>query len=125
MHKFNNCNIKASSSRKHKPKSSNSKNSPKNHLNYDDFVISQFKNDKEFLKTCLKQSFNDYIKTGNKAYFIEALEKAVKAHGTTKIANATKLNRQNIYSLISKKHNPTLKSFKVLMGYFDLEIALK
>ncbi len=92
---------------------------------YEDFVIEQFKNDHDFLRLCLKKSFIDYVATDDKSYFLNILQKAVKAYGVSKIADKSGIARQHIYQICSKDSNPSLENFRLILKALGLKISLK
>ncbi len=98
---------------------------PRKHPSYDSLVITRFKNDPAFLRTCIRKSFEDYMGTGNKTYFLETLKQAVKAHGASELARKTGLNRQYIYEMVSERSNPTVVTFSAFLKAFGMEIDLR
>lgn len=55
----------------------------------------------------------------------QALADVVKAHGVADISEETGIARQAIYSMTSKKGNPTLQNVNKILNAIGLEITVK
>ena len=59
-------------------------------------------------------------------FFLVALKDVVEAQGGVgKVAQKTKLNRQNIYSMLSKQGNPEFRSLWTLLKGLGLKISVE
>lgn len=57
--------------------------------------------------------------------FLLALRNVIEAYGgIAKISKRTKLNRQNLYRILSKKGNPELLSIEALLEAVGLQLAV-
>ena len=85
----------------------------------------------------LKEAFADPIEAagylnvaledGNKELFLLALRNVAEARlgGMSKLAEATGLNRESLYRMLSGKGNPELKSLDKLLHALGLKIAVQ
>ena len=95
------------------------------HIRYEDFVASEFKRDSEFLKSCIKSAFENYKKDEQVYFLLETLRQAAEAKGIAKLAEETGLSRQYIYEMLSKKGNPTVKVFEVVLRAFGYRMTFQ
>jgi probable addiction module antidote protein len=57
--------------------------------------------------------------------FLLALRDVAEAHGgMTRLSETTKLNRENLYRMLSKKGNPELRSLGVLLHSLGFRLAV-
>lgn len=60
------------------------------------------------------------------AVFLLALRDVVQAQwGISALAKLTKLNRENLYDMLSEKGNPRLRSIATILDKLGLEMAFK
>lgn len=80
--------------------------SAKTTVRYDDFLIEQLKKDPRFLEAYLNEALSD--ETEDPRVILDMLRHVADASGgLTRLAKATKLNRQSLYRTLSSKHgNP-------------------
>ncbi len=74
----------------------------------------------EYLNACLED--------GDPRVFLLALRDVARARGgVAKLAEATELNREHLYRMLSENGNPELSSLEVLLGAlgFRLSVSLK
>ena len=57
--------------------------------------------------------------------FMDALSHIAKAKGVRQIAAQTKLNRENLYKLLSKDGNPTLTSLHAILDALGLKLSVE
>jgi len=58
--------------------------------------------------------------------FLLALRDVAQVHGgMAALAQATKLNRENLYEMLSKKGNPRLSSITAILDKLGLELAFR
>lgn len=65
------------------------------------------------------------IEENDEKYLARALSEIVKAHGTSKVAKATKLSRQALYKMFSPKGNPTMQSVNSVLGAVGLRMSIE
>jgi probable addiction module antidote protein len=70
---------------------------------------------------------NAAIEDGDKELFLLALRNVAEARlgGMSKLAEATGLNRESLYRMLSGKGNPELKSLDRLLHALGLKIAVQ
>ena len=68
---------------------------------------------------------NAALEDGNQEVFLMALRDVAKAHGLTRLARETSLNRENMYRILSDEGNPQLSSLKVLLDSLGLRLAVE
>ncbi|MGB5439184.1 MAG: addiction module antidote protein [Gammaproteobacteria bacterium] len=70
---------------------------------------------------------NAAIEDGDKALFLLALSNVAEARlgGMSKLAEATGLNRESLYRMLSGKGNPQLKSLDRLLHALGLKLAIE
>ena len=74
--------------------------------------------DPEYAAGYLTECFNE-----GEAVFLLGLRDVVEAHGGVgQLAKASKLNRESLYRLLSKKGNPTLTSLNMILDVLGLEL---
>ncbi|MDO8518986.1 MAG: transcriptional regulator [Deltaproteobacteria bacterium] len=66
------------------------------------------------------------LELGEPDVFLIALRNVAEAHGgLLKLSRKTKLNRANLYCMLSKKGNPELFSLELLLKSFGLRLAVE
>lgn len=95
------------------------------HVKYEDFIASEFKKDPEFLKACVKSAFENYKKDGEVYFLLETLRQAAEVKGISKLAAETGLSRQYLYEMLSKKGNPTVKVFELVLKAFGYRMVFQ
>jgi probable addiction module antidote protein len=68
---------------------------------------------------------NAALDDGSQDVFLMALRDVAKAHGLTRLARETALNRENMYRILSEEGNPQLSSLKALLDSLDLKLAIE
>lgn len=68
---------------------------------------------------------NAALEDGSQEVFLIALKDVAGAHGLTKLARETSLNRENIYRILSEEGNPQLSSLKALLDSLGLRLAVR
>src|SRR5258708_38006019 len=89
---------------------------------YDDYLIESLKDRRRaeaYLKAALEET--------DPRVFLLALRNVVQARGVSKVAAKSKLNRESLYKMLSKRGNPSLQSLSALLSGlgFRLTIASK
>lgn len=68
---------------------------------------------------------NAALEDGSQEVFLMALRDVAKAHGLTRLARETSLNRENMYRILSEEGNPQLSSLKALLDSMELKICIE
>jgi probable addiction module antidote protein len=68
---------------------------------------------------------NAALEDGVQEVFLMALRDVAKAHGLTRLARETALNRENMYRILSEEGNPQLSSLKALLDSLDLRLSIE
>jgi probable addiction module antidote protein len=87
---------------------------------YVDGLMDSLKNPEEaaaYLNTALED--------GSQKVFLMALRDVAEARGISRIARQAKLNRENLYRVLSKKGNPQLASLRSILKSVGLELAVE
>ena len=68
---------------------------------------------------------NAALEDGSPAVFLLALKDVANVHGgVAKVAQATKLNRESLYRMLSEDGNPTVNSLNALLQSLGLRLAV-
>lgn len=65
------------------------------------------------------------LEENNQEVFLLALRDIAEAHGFSKVAQDTVLNRENLYRMLSSTGNPQLSSLITLLHNFGLRLAVE
>ncbi len=68
---------------------------------------------------------NAALEDGAQDVFLMALRDVAKAHGLTRLARETALNRENMYRILSEEGNPQLSSLKALLDSLELKLSIE
>ena len=68
---------------------------------------------------------NAALEDGTQDVFLMALRDIAKAHGLTRLARETSLNRENMYRIMSDEGNPQLSSLTALLDSLGLKLAIE
>ena len=68
---------------------------------------------------------NAALEDGSKEVFLMALKDIADAKGISEIARKTKLNRENLYRILSKQGNPKLKSLNSVLHSVGLKLSVE
>ncbi|MBT3293663.1 MAG: putative addiction module antidote protein [Verrucomicrobia bacterium] len=68
---------------------------------------------------------NAALEDGTQDVFLMALRDVAKAHGLTRLARETALNRENMYRILSEEGNPQLSSLKALLDSLELRLFIE
>lgn len=93
----------------------------KNYINYKDWLLEELQ-DPELALNYL----NETLKDEDRNVFLIALKDVLEAQGNdlSALAAHAKLNRQNLYRMLSKKGNPRWDSLTSLFNALDLQVQL-
>ena len=84
----------------------------------------------EGLKEALKNPdeaaayLNAALEDGSQEVFLMALRDVAEAKGISYIARQSKLNRENLYRILSNKGNPQLESLRSVLRSIGLKLAV-
>lgn len=88
---------------------------------YQDELIKSLKNPKE-----AAAYLNAALEEGDAKLFLLALRNVAEAFGgMAKLSQRAKLNRENLYRMLSKKGNPEFYSMNILLNTLGLKLAVK
>ena len=68
---------------------------------------------------------NAALEEGSQEVFLMALKDIANARGISEIARETKLNRENLYRILSTEGNPKLKSLKSVLHSVGLKLSVE
>lgn len=68
---------------------------------------------------------NAALEDGAHEIFLMALKDVANAKGISEIARETKLNRENLYRILSTKGNPKLKSLSSVLNSVGLRLSVQ
>lgn len=68
---------------------------------------------------------NAALEDGTPEVFLLALRNVAEAHGVSYIAEASKLNRESMYRMLSKAGNPKLTSLAAILETMGLALSVK
>jgi len=68
---------------------------------------------------------NAALEDGSKEVFLMALKDIANAKGISEIARKTKLNRENLYRILSTQGNPKLKSLNSVLHSVGLKLSVE
>jgi probable addiction module antidote protein len=89
--------------------------------NYDIFLRKELK-DREFAAEYLTAAVQDTSLEG----FLIALKNVAEAHGGIgTLAKLTKLNRQSMYKMFSRRGNPTVSSLVTVLNAIGLDLSFQ
>jgi len=68
---------------------------------------------------------NAAMEDGSQEVFLMALKDVANAKGISQIARETKLNRENLYRILSTQGNPKLKSLNSVLHSVGLKLSVE
>lgn len=86
---------------------------------HQEYLLETLKNPKEaaaYLDAALEEGENEI--------FLVALRNVVEAQGMTKVARKAKLNRENMYRMLSERGNPEFSSLWALINSLGLRLSI-
>jgi len=87
---------------------------------YQDDLIESLKDPKE-----AAAYLNAAVEEEDQALFLLALRNVAEAHGgMSSISQKSKLNRENLYRMLSKKGNPEIKSIFTILHSLGLKLSI-
>jgi len=97
----------------------------KNTTSYHDELIESLRKPKE-ADLYLRIAMEEYHEDGDTEALLVALRNITEARGgMSKLAKKTHLNRQNLYQVLSKKGNPTLDTFDLILKGLGYRLAIQ
>ena len=96
-----------------------------NTVSYHDYLISSLKDPNEAYGY-LQVAVEEYQVDNDAEALLIALRNIAEAQGgMTELARKTHLNRQNLYSILSKKGNPRLDTFGILLKGLGFKLTIE
>jgi probable addiction module antidote protein len=74
----------------------------------------------EYLQAALEDD-----EEGSDAVFLLALRDVARAHRMASVAEATGLNRESLYRMLSRRGNPGIGSLKAVLGSVGLRLSVQ
>jgi probable addiction module antidote protein len=68
---------------------------------------------------------NAALEDGSQEVFLMALKDVANAKGISEVARETKLNRENLYRILSTQGNPKLKSLNSVLHSVGLKLSVE
>ena len=82
--------------------------------------------DSEYARVFLDVALEEYEQDGDTEAFLLALRDVAEAQGgITKLAEQTKLNRQNLYKALSEEGNPRLKTLGAVLHELGFRLSVE
>lgn len=82
--------------------------------------------DTKYARVFLDVALEEYEKDGDTEAFLLALRDVAEAQGgITKLAEKTKLNRQNLYKILSEEGNPRLKTLGAVLHELGFRLSVE
>ena len=88
-------------------------------------LINKFKNDKEFAKMYLDSEIEEYNKTGNIYFVLDALKLMATAYGWTRLERETGLKRATLYNTLNNKSEPKISTFQKILNALGFVSEIK
>lgn len=89
-------------------------------VNYKDGLLEDLANSDEAVAY-----LNAALEDGSQEVFLLALRDVAEAKGMSKLAQASSLNRENMYRMLSIHGNPQLSSLKTLLEAMGLKLTVE
>lgn len=89
-------------------------------IDYDDYLLNELKDldyAAGYLTACLQE--------GEDVFLIAVRNVAIAQGGMKELSSATKLNRESLYDMLSKKGNPRLASITSVLDTLGFKIAFE
>ena len=87
---------------------------------YDDFLTESLKSSRR-----AAAYLNAALEDDDPRVFLAALRDVARARGISKVAANSKLNRESLYKMLSKRGNPSLNSLGALLRSLGFKLAVK
>jgi probable addiction module antidote protein len=68
---------------------------------------------------------NAALQDGSQEAFLVALRDVAEANGMARLARGTRLNRENLYRMLSRRGNPQFSSLGALLDRIGLKLAVE
>jgi probable addiction module antidote protein len=68
---------------------------------------------------------NAALEEGDEKLLLVALRNVAEAHGMTAVARKARVNRENLYRMLSKKGNPRLQNIEAVLEACGLKLAVQ
>ncbi len=94
-------------------------------IKWDDFVVEDFKKDKEFAQLRIKSELKEFQKTGDATYLLTNLNRYAKAFGFTNLEHETGISRQALYSILNGKSIPRLDTMWLILKALGYTFSFK
>jgi len=95
-----------------------------NKIGFDNWLTETLKQDKELAKMFLKGSIEDFKDHNDINILLSSLRNVAKAMGWTYLEKETGISRQALYTALSEKGNPRVRTFMMILDAFGLKMSL-
>ena len=89
-------------------------------VSYDEYLIGSLK-DSRRAEAYLKAALED----DDPRVFLLALRNVAQARGVSNVAAKSKLNRESLYKMLSKRGNPSLQSLAALLSSLGFRLTVE
>ena len=90
-------------------------------VSYDDYLLRSLQNPKR-----AEAYLNAALEEEDSRIFLQALRQVAEAHGGLgKAAARSRLNRESLYRMLSKRGNPSLRSLGALLSSLGFRLAVE
>lgn len=97
----------------------------RNYRDFKDYHIEKLR-DPEEARIYLDIALEEYEEDGDTEAFLIALRDVAEAQGgITKLAEQTKLNRPNLYKILSEEGNPRLKTLGIVLHELGFRLSVE
>tara|TARA_Y100000389_G_C17461290_1_gene521931 strand:- start:1939 stop:2244 length:306 start_codon:yes stop_codon:yes gene_type:complete len=97
----------------------------KKYRDYKELVKEDLKTEKD-LQLYLDIAVEDYLETGDKGEFLSSLRLASEVKGgLTKLSRKTNLQREHLYTILSKRGNPSFENVIKIIKALGYDLMLK
>lgn len=93
---------------------------PKN-LNYRDDLLESLRNDLGYAAEYLSAAISD----SREAFLVALRDVAEAQKGMSKVANEAKVNRENLYKMLSKEGNPRFTTLESVLNVLGMDLSVK
>jgi len=95
------------------------------YMDYKELVKKDLQTDKD-LELYLEIAIEDYLETGDKGQFLSSLRLASEIRGGfTKISRKTNLQREHLYTMLSKRGNPSFENVAKIIKALGYDLIIK
>ena len=87
---------------------------------YDDYLMKSLKDRRR-----ARAYLNAALEEDDPRVFLLALRNVAQAHGMSRVSAKSRLNRESLYKMLSKRGNPSLQSLGALLGSLGFRLSVE